>query len=479
MKRLIFVILLSFGIVQLGLSQGSGDYKVKNSLSNVTVITVEGGVTIGQTDYADIKPGYIGKGSLEYFFGSSSKSNFGIKAFGGYGTIGGTSSYLVPAELRTTYFMAGAALSFTIAASDVVYPYISLGVSHLWVTPKDNNGVEFLPGETMFKIWAYTGEAGIRFMLGQNVSLNVIGGLMTPIKSENSDALDGHIRGEHQDWVGTATVGLSFYLGRDTDTDGDGVNDSKDMCPNTPMGVTVDEFGCPVDSDNDGVADYLDKCANTPAGVTVDASGCPVDSDGDGVADYLDKCANTPVGVTVDASGCPIDTDNDGVADYLDKCPNTPSGVNVDDNGCPLDSDGDGVPNYLDKCPDTPKGNKVDANGCTIVKTEATTTDIYFAFDKSALQPKAIDKLNEIVESLKQSQDYSVSIEGYTDAIGTEAYNMKLSTRRAKAVSDYLISKGVNKNNLETTSFGETNPVATNKTDTGRAANRRVVIKIN
>jgi len=67
------------------------------------------------------------------------------------------------------------------------------------------------------------------------------------------------------------------------------------------------------------------------------------DSDGDGVPDRLDKCPDTPKGVAVDADGCPPDSDGDGVPDYLDKCPNTPTGVQVDADGCPLDSDGDGV----------------------------------------------------------------------------------------------------------------------------------------
>jgi OOP family OmpA-OmpF porin len=89
-----------------------------------------------------------------------------------------------------------------------------------------------------------------------------------------------------------------------------------------------------------------------------------MDSDGDGVPDDLDKCPNTPKGVKVDAYGCPLDADGDGVPDYLDKCPNTPKGVKVDQNGCPLDSDGDGVPDHLDQCPDTPKGATVNSVGC-------------------------------------------------------------------------------------------------------------------
>ena len=88
------------------------------------------------------------------------------------------------------------------------------------------------------------------------------------------------------------------------DSDGDGVVDERDQCPNTPRGITVDARGCPPDSDGDGVPDYLDRCPGTPPGVAVDSSGCPFDSDGDGVADHMDKCPNTPKGATVNEAGC-------------------------------------------------------------------------------------------------------------------------------------------------------------------------------
>jgi hypothetical protein len=90
----------------------------------------------------------------------------------------------------------------------------------------------------------------------------------------------------------------------DSDSDSDGVSDAADRCPDTPAGIAVDEFGCPLDSDGDGVPDYLDNCPDTPAGAGVDEKGCPLDSDADGVADYLDECPDTPAGALVDATGC-------------------------------------------------------------------------------------------------------------------------------------------------------------------------------
>ena len=107
------------------------------------------------------------------------------------------------------------------------------------------------------------------------------------------------------------SLGLQIPFGPATpkwvDTDGDGVEDGSDNCPNTPAGTRVDTWGCELDSDGDGVKDSRDQCPGTPRGVAVDANGCPNDSDGDGVSDDMDKCPGTPAGEPVDANGCELD----------------------------------------------------------------------------------------------------------------------------------------------------------------------------
>jgi len=255
------------------------------------------------------------------------------------------------------------------------------------------------------------------------------------------------------------------------DSDGDGVFDEADQCPDTPKGVQVDANGCPVDSDGDGIPDYLDRCPDTPRGVQVDANGCPIDSDGDGVPDYLDRCPDTPRGVQVDANGCPIDSDGDGVPDYLDKCPDTTKGVTVDAKGCPIDSDGDGVPDYLDRCPDTPKGAKVNARGCWILKG--------LSFDTAKWNIKASQYpiLDDVVRILDRNPSMKIEIQGHTDNRGTAGYNQKLSEKRAQAVMEYLMKKGISRDRLSAVGYGFSMPAATNTTAEGRAMNRRVELK--
>jgi len=236
------------------------------------------------------------------------------------------------------------------------------------------------------------------------------------------------------------------------------------------------------DSDGDGIYDEYDKCPDTPAGVEVDGFGCPevrqTDSDGDGVYDEYDKCPDTPAGVEVDGYGCPevrqTDSDGDGVYDEYDKCPDTPAGIKVDGYGCPevskKDSDGDGVYDNSDECSDTPSGAIVDDRGCWVVK------GVQFDYKKWDVKPQFNSNLDNIENILKKNPDLKIKIEGHTDDIGSMDYNLGLSDKRAQAIKDYLVDKGIDPLRITTTGVGYAQPIADNDTPEGRALNRRAEI---
>lgn len=134
----------------------------------------------------------------------------------------------------------------------------------------------------------------------------------------------------------------------------------------------------------------------------------------------------------------------------------------------PRDSDGDGVMDDKDQCPGTPPGVKVDERGCWVIQ------NLHFAFDKYDIQPQYYGLLNDVATRLKEvGPNVHVRIDGHTDNIGTDEYNMGLSERRANSVRDYLISKGVPAGQLSTQGFGKRNPAYPNDTADSRAKNRR------
>jgi OOP family OmpA-OmpF porin len=241
-----------------------------------------------------------------------------------------------------------------------------------------------------------------------------------------------------------------------------------------PFGPATPKF---VDTDGDGVADGIDRCPNTPAGARVDAYGCEVDSDGDGVKDSMDKCPGTPRGVSVDSNGCPMDSDGDGVTDDKDKCPNTVAGAKVGADGCELDGDKDGVVDRLDQCPNSAPGVQVDIKGCEI-KDEIALRGVNFESNSDRLLPGATRILDDAAATLLKNPSIEVEVAGHTDSDGAAAYNEGLSARRATTVRDYLASKGVAVDRMTTRGYGESQPIADNSTATGKAENRRVVLVI-
>ncbi len=256
------------------------------------------------------------------------------------------------------------------------------------------------------------------------------------------------------------------------DTDLDGVLDMNDSCVNE-KGLA--EFhGCP-DRDGDKVIDKLDECPDT-AGV-VELKGCP-DRDKDGVADKDDLCPDVPG--PVDHFGCP-DTDGDGLYDNEDDCV-TVSGPK-ENKGCPWpDTDGDGV---LDKDDECPKTFGVPENkGCPKLEKKEIET-VKYAFDnlefetgKDIIRRTSYPSLNALAQLLLKKPTYGLKIEGHTDNVGTDESNLILSQKRAEAVKNFLVSKGVDAAKLETFGYGESRPIADNNTRESKQKNRRVEMKV-
>jgi OOP family OmpA-OmpF porin len=180
-------------------------------------------------------------------------------------------------------------------------------------------------------------------------------------------------------------------------------------------------------------------------------------------------------------NAAPAGSDSDVVIDAYRSCPNTPAGVKVDSTGCALDTDGDGVPNYADKCLATPAVRAVDANGCkfVLISTVEVTLKVNFAHNSNAITQHHYAEIEKVANFLRKYSEADTVIEGHTSSRGTDAYNMTLSKARAEAVMTVLIEHfGIEADRVSTLGYGEVRPIATNDTEAGRLANRRVVVLI-
>lgn len=233
----------------------------------------------------------------------------------------------------------------------------------------------------------------------------------------------------------------------------------------------------PKDRDGDGVLDVDDKCPDVKGLASL--KGCP-DKDGDGIADADDKCPD--VAGLARYQGCPIpDTDKDGINDEQDKCPTVPGVARY--QGCPIpDTDGDGVNDEEDKCINEkgPASNY----GCPVIdekiveRVNKAAQNVFFATGSDKLLAKSFPKLNDVVTILKENPSYKVNVDGHTDDVGKDENNQVLSEKRAASVKAYLVSKGIDESRLTSTGYGESKPVADNKTAAGRAKNRRVEMTV-
>jgi len=236
------------------------------------------------------------------------------------------------------------------------------------------------------------------------------------------------------------------------------------------------------DKDGDGIPDEEDRCPDQPEDKDgyQDDDGCPdPDNDGDGIPDHQDQCPD--VAGPAKFHGCP-DTDGDGIPDPQDRCPKDAGPKEYD--GCP-DSDGDEVPDIDDKCPDKP-GPAID-EGCPKPKPWVVYEGgklilkdaVHFDSGRASIKPASLIILDELAAQLKQHPEIKrLRIDGHTDNQGPAVMNLELSQKRAEAVVEYLVTKGIEAARLSAKGFGLERPIATNSTPLGRAKNRRVECSI-
>lgn len=308
------------------------------------------------------------------------------------------------------------------------------------------------------------------------------------VDGQSDEDVKDQIKGT--DFAGT--VGAEFWLTRNIGIYGryitgfNSINEDNYNVPNTDIKNRAWQFGLTigfrskvkaavvaapvippvVDTDGDGIPDGEDKCPNKAG--TAKYGGCPVpDTDGDGINDEEDKCPSQAG--TAKYNGCPIpDTDGDGINDEEDKCPSQAGTAKY--GGCPIpDSDGDGINDENDRCPKT--AGIAENLGCPEMI-------LYYKRDEAKLNAEDKANLDKVATFLTNNPDIKITLEGHTSTLGDAKYNQSLSEKRAKLSADYLVSKGIDRSRLSTIGYGEQFPIGDNSKEEGRAQSRRTVVKV-
>jgi OOP family OmpA-OmpF porin len=273
---------------------------------------------------------------------------------------------------------------------------------------------EYAPGKTISELVIPVG-VGAKFKVSEKVNFN----LGWTVNFIDGDNLDGTYLGANNDKFSYASAGLEIALGQ-----------GKQLAWHNPVAETYDEALAAKAAAN-GLRGELDAQKAENAKLRSDLQGVINDEDGDGVADKFDKCPGTTAGVVVDGAGCPLVTP---------------------------------APVVKEKVIITESDRKVVADAIR---------NLEFDVNKATIRPKSYPTLNRVADLLK-NKNFSLRLAGHTDSQGSDAHNMALSKDRAESIKAYLVSEGVNASRVEATGYGETQPIASNKTAAGRQKNRRV-----
>ena len=525
-------------------------------------------------------------------------NDFGAKLYIGYDLFEDLSVELSLADLGQTTLNPGGEIDYSITTVNALYYFYD----------QQENDHQGWASYIKAGLGSINNSASVPYIRDNSVQVSL--GLGGEYAWENGFAVRADLESFDDD-AALFTVGLLYRFGGQSkqsasmkqsavsqrfDTDGDGVFDNIDECPNTTPAKTVYSQKCMADTDMDGVLNKLDHCPNTAQGADVNNAGCAVfetkmeginfklasadltrqskvalnsvvealqqsaevrveiqahtDSQGtdennlnlskaraESVVTHLESkgidrsrmvaegygesqpivsnrtvegraknrrvefrvlssgegqtvrgCAGERVKTVVDSRGCELDSDNDGVIDRADKCPSTVANERVDDFGCAItmvkpvsktvsiDDDADGVLNGLDQCPNSANGSSVNAVGCSVF--DANIKGINFKLASPDLTGDSKQILSQAAQAMLDNPSIRIEIQAHTDSQGTVENNLNLSQVRAESVANYLESKGVSRDRMESRGYGESQPIVSNKTWEGRAQNRRVEFRI-
>ncbi|MGB4401159.1 MAG: OmpA family protein [Daejeonella sp.] len=304
--------------------------------------------------------------------------------------------------------------------TNVVQPYITAGYGLMGYDVELTSGTNTsqFSNETIREAFIPVG-TGLKFGISNNLMLD-LGYQMNFVDGDN---LDGYRSGPQSDKFSYTHVGLEFALGGKS---------KPQLSSYNPVAALE--------------ADYIARNAALQADLAAER------------AKYAAQMAQ----MNTDWARFKNDSDGDGVSDYFDKCPNTPAGTQVDGAGCEL------------------KITSTTVNPVRVIVTEEdkrvvaeAIKNLEFDFGKATIRSTSYASLNRVADLLK-SKDFSLKLAGHTDNVGSDAANLKLSKDRAESVKSYLVSQGANASRVEATGYGESQPISSNNTASGRQNNRRV-----
>jgi OOP family OmpA-OmpF porin len=306
-----------------------------------------------------------------------------------------------------------------------IQPYVSVGGGFMGYRPV----LTYTDGtESNFKTDNNGNVKEFFIPVGAGLKVNVADGINLDLGYQvnfvNSDNIDGFNYGSTNDKFSYAHIGLEFALGKKS---------KPQLATHNPVASMRTEYL------NDEI-----RLKNSLQG-QIDAQ----------------KAQNEQLRSDLDAKLAKFtqDSDGDGVPDFFDKCPNTPAGTKVDGAGCPLPVAKPDVKVYV-----TEEDRKI---------VKEAITNLEFDFGKAIIRAHSFPSLDRVAKLLVD-KNFSLKLAGHTDNVGSNDANMKLSKDRAEAIKSYLVSKGANASRIEATGYGETQPIASNKTAKGRQLNRRV-----